>query len=110
MTCIPSFNHPELVSGFAERLANALDLPFVACIEKTRTNRQQKEMENSYQQVKNLDGVFHVTDQCIAGECLLVDDVVDSGWTLTVASALLRQEGCTAVYPMALALNSPRMD
>ena len=110
VTCIPSLNHPELVPDFAERLANALGLPFVPCIEKTRANRQQKEMENSYQQVKNLDGVFHVTDQCMAGECLLVDDMVDSGWTFTVASALLRQAGCTAVYPMALALNSPRMD
>ena len=110
VTCIPSLNHPELVPDFAMRLANALDLPFVPCIEKARANRQQKEMENSYQQVKNLDGVFHITDQCMDGECLLVDDMIDSGWTFTVASTLLRQAGCSAVYPMALALNSPRMD
>jgi len=42
--------------------------------------------------------------------CFLVDDMVDSRWTLTVASALLGQAGCKAVYPIALALNSPRMD
>ena len=110
LTCIPSLNYPELVADFAERLANALGLPFVPCIEKSRANSQQKFMENSYQQVKNLDGAFTVTDQCLDRECLLIDDIVDSRWTLTVASALLRRAGCRAVYPMALALNSPRMD
>ena len=110
VTCIPSLNHPELVPDFAARLASALGLPFVPCIEKARANRQQKEMENSYQQVRNLDGVFDITDQCLDEECLLIDDMIDSGWTFTVASALLRKAGCSAVYPMALALNSPRMD
>ena len=110
VTCIPSLNHPELVPDFAARLADALGLPFVQCIEKIRANKQQKFMENSYQQVKNLDGVFAITDQCLDGECLLIDDMINSGWTFTVASALLRRAGCTKVYPMALALNSPRMD
>jgi ATP-dependent DNA helicase RecQ len=110
VTCIPSLNHPELVPDFAARLANALGLLFVPCIEKARANRQQKEMENSYQQVRNLDGVFTITDQCRNEECLLIDDMIDSGWTFTLAAALLRQAGCSAVYPMALALNSPRMD
>jgi ATP-dependent DNA helicase RecQ len=110
VTCIPSLDHPELVPDFAARLAGALGLPFIPCIEKVCTNRQQKEMENNYQQVRNLDGAFNITDQCLAGECLLIDDMIDSGWTFTVASALLRQARCSAVYPMALALNSPRMD
>lgn len=110
VTCIPSLNHPELVPDFAARLADALGLPFIPCIEKAFANRQQKEMENSFQQVRNLDGVFTINDQCQAGPCLLIDDMVDSGWTFAVAAALLRQEGCAAVYPMALALNSPRMD
>ena len=110
VTCIPSRNHPTLVPDFATRLAAALSLPFVPCIEKVQANKQQKEMENSYQQARNLDGVFNITDQCFKGKCLLVDDMIDSGWTFTIASALLRKAGCSAVYPMALALNSPRMD
>lgn len=110
VTCIPSLNHPELVPNFAARLAAELGLPFVPCIEKVRVNRPQKEMGNSYQQVKNLDGVFNISHNCITEACLLVDDVIDSGWTFTVATALLRQSGCTNVYPYALALNSPRMD
>lgn len=111
VTCIPSLSHPDLVPDFAQRLAAALNLPFTPCIEKTRKNRQQKFMENSFQQARNLDGVFKVNLEAKEySPCLLVDDMVDSRWTFTVASALLRQVGCTAVYPLALALNSPRMD
>ncbi len=111
LTCIPSNNHPELVPNFAERLADALNLPFIACIIKTRDNRQQKEMENNFYQARNLDGVFRVDlEEETCGPCFLVDDMVDSKWTFTVASALLLQKGCEAVYPLALALNSPRMD
>ena len=110
VTCIPSLNRPELVPDFAKRLANAIGLPFVPCIEKARANNQQKNMKNSYQQVKNLDGVFTVNLELYNSKpCLLVDDMADSRWTFTVVSALLRQRGCTAVYPMALALNSLRM-
>lgn len=109
VTCIPSRNHPTLVPDFAVRFANALGIPFVDCIEKIRDNRPQKEMENSFQQAQNLDGVFQINlESKEYSPCLLIDDMVDSRWTLTVAAALLRQVGCIAVYP--LALNSPRMD
>ena len=39
---------------------------------------------------------------------LLVDDVVDSRWTLTLASVLLQRHGSGLVYPFALAKASPR--
>ncbi|GBC61436.1 RecQ family ATP-dependent DNA helicase [Desulfonema ishimotonii] len=111
VTCIPSLNHPELVPDFAKRLAKALNLPFIPCIEKIRNNRQQKFMENSFQQAKNLDGVFNINPEPKAySPCLLIDDMVDSRWTFTVAAALLRKAGCETVYPLALALNSPRMN
>jgi len=41
-----------------------------------------------------------------SGPVLLVDDVVDSGWTLTVVAALLRQAGSGPVWPVALATTS----
>ncbi len=109
VTCVPSLNHPRLVHDFAAQLAQALELPFVPCVEKLHPNNEQKYMKNSYQQAKNLDGVFSVKPTCLPAPCLLVDDVVSSGWTFTVVSALLRQAGCKAVYPLALALNSPKM-
>ncbi|MCD4654170.1 DEAD/DEAH box helicase [bacterium] len=111
ITCIPSFSYPVLVPDFAQRLAMALDLPFVPCIEKIKHNRQQKFMENSFQQAHNLDGVFNINlERKAYSPCFLIDDMVDSRWTFTVASALLRQTGCTVVYPLALAINSPGMD
>jgi predicted amidophosphoribosyltransferase len=39
---------------------------------------------------------------------LLVDDVIDSGWTLTWAAVLLRAHGSGPVHPLALAKASPR--
>ena len=38
-----------------------------------------------------------------AGPVLLVDDVADSGWTLTMAARTLRAAGVPAVLPFAVA-------
>ena len=110
VACIPSLAHPELVPDFAARLAVALGLPFHACLRKVLDNAPQKTMENSFQQAHNLDGVFAVDAEAVPhGSCLL-DDMSDSGWTFTVAAALLRQAGCEAVIPLALAQNSLHLD
>jgi len=39
-----------------------------------------------------------------AGPVLLVDDLVDSRWTMTVAAREVRRAGATAVLPFVLAL------
>jgi ATP-dependent DNA helicase RecQ len=33
---------------------------------------------------------------------LLIDDIIDSGWTLTLASWLLRSKGSGVVHPFTL--------
>lgn len=105
LTCVPSMAHPQLVPEFAARLAGKLGIPFASCVKKVKINRPQKEMENSFQQAKNLNGVFAVEDHDMINKpVFLVDDLVDSGWTMTVVAALLRQAGCPAVFPLALAL------
>jgi ATP-dependent DNA helicase RecQ len=43
-----------------------------------------------------------------SGPVLLVDDLVDSRWTLTVAGSLLRDHGAGPVLPFALAVATPR--
>ncbi len=109
LTCVPSLKHPELVPDFAQRLASDLEISFVPCVRKVKENRPQKEMHNSFQQARNLDGVFEVdADLVPEGPAFLLDDMVDSKWTFTVIAALLRRKGCSAVYPLALALNSLR--
>jgi ATP-dependent DNA helicase RecQ len=105
MTCIPSLRHPGLVPGFASRLAAALDLPFVPVLERTCDRPEQKTRANSAQQARNVDGALAVGRRSLPpGPVLLVDDMVDSRWTFTVASWLLRSCGSGDVYPLALAL------
>lgn len=103
VTCIPSHRHPELVPDFAARLADRLGLPFRAVIEKIRDNEPQKFQQNRFHQCRNLDGVFRVSRDLPAIPLLLVDDVYDSGWTLTVGARLLRMHGSGPVFPLALA-------
>ena len=102
VTCVPSLRRPRLVPDYAARLARALDLPFEEAVVKVRDNEEQKAQQNRYYQCRNLDGVF-ATDGVLPGPVLLVDDVVDSGWTLTVVSMLLRRAGSGPVWPIALA-------
>ena len=109
VTCIPSLRHPGLVPDFAQRLATALGVSFMPVIAKVQETEPQKYMENRYHQCHNLDGAFAVNPEPgTKGVVLLVDDVVDSAWTLTLASALLRQAGTAAVYPFALAKSTAK--
>ena len=104
VTCIPSLQRTELVPDFANRLASELGLPFTLVLEKTESRSDQKAMANNIQQALNLDGSLKVmADQIPSGPVLLVDDMTDSGWTFTVAAALLLDRGCQAVFPFALA-------
>ncbi|TSB24815.1 RecQ family ATP-dependent DNA helicase [Psychrobacter sp. YGAH215] len=104
--CVPSRYHSELVPDFAQRLADRLGLPFVDAVSKIKDNQPQKGQQNRFHQCRNLDGVFAVTQLYEGQPVLLVDDIVDSGWTLTVIAALLQQAGSGLVYPIALASSS----
>ena len=106
VTCVPSTNQPSLVLDYAKRVAEALGLPFDPVVRKVRENEPQKVQENRFRQCRNLDGVFAIDGAVPNGPALLVDDVVDSGWTLTVIAALLRQAGSGPVWPLALTTSS----
>ena len=103
VTCVPSLRHPDLVPNFSKRLAVALGLPFHLVIDKTGDRPEQKTMANSTQQARNIDGSLALNGQPVPhGPVILVDDMVDSRWTLTVAAWLLRKSGSGEVWPMAL--------
>lgn len=107
VTCVPSLNHTALVPEFAGRLARALNLPFHPVLHKVRATPAQKEMQNGFQQAHNLDGGFTVKPGAdFAKPVLLVDDMVDGGWTFAVCAAVLRQAGSGPVFPVALAQTS----
>jgi len=106
VTCVPSRAHPELVPDFTQRLADALGLPFRPVVEKIRDNEPQKRQQNRFRRCRNLDGAFAVVGELPDSAVLLVDDVFDSGWTMTVVTALLREAGSGPVLPFALADSS----
>ncbi|HSS67946.1 MAG TPA: RecQ family ATP-dependent DNA helicase [Nocardioidaceae bacterium] len=91
------------VLDFAERLADALGLPLLDVVRKTRPAPPQTSMENSWQQWHNVDGAYEVVGTLPSGPLLLVDDIVDSRWTLTTIGAQLRSAGSGPVFPFALA-------
>jgi ATP-dependent DNA helicase RecQ len=103
VTCVPSHRHVDLVPAFARRLAEALELPFVEAVRKASENQPQKAAFNSAQQLRNVWGAFEVEGEFPKGPVLLVDDTVDSRWTLTVIAAALRAAGSGPVLPFALA-------
>lgn len=103
VTCIPSLRHPSLVSDFAARLANALRLPFYAVLRKTDDRPAQKSMANSSKQALNLDGSLALDGTALTSPVLLIDDMVDSRWTLTVSAWLLLEGGSGPVFPFVLA-------
>ena len=102
LTCAPSHKNPRLVPEFAKKLADELGIPFHEVVKKVQRNSPQKEMENTSFRCKNLDGVFAIEGNLPSGPAFLVDDAVDSRWTFTVISALLRRAGSDEVYPFAI--------
>ncbi|GJM36796.1 MAG: ATP-dependent DNA helicase RecQ [Acidimicrobiales bacterium] len=106
ITFIPSERHPDLVPGLARRLGERLGLPVRDAITKVRPTEPQTGMQNSHAQVRNIWDAFAV-EPPIEGSCLLVDDVIDSKWTITVAARALRRAGAERVVPVGLATTGP---
>ena len=105
---VPGLSRPRLVAALGEGLARVGRLhvlgplglaPGVAPLPRA----------NSTFRVRDLWTRFHVTPQQeavlsgLSGPVLLVDDLVDSRWTMTVAGRLLKRAGARAVLPFALA-------
>ncbi|MDD3894263.1 MAG: RecQ family ATP-dependent DNA helicase [Syntrophomonadaceae bacterium] len=100
---IPSLSKPELVKSFAHRVAAKLNIPCLDIIKKIKTTRPQKELENSAYQCHNALEGFNVINDCPNSNILLIDDMVDSKWTLTVCGYMLRKKGAGMIYPFAIA-------
>ena len=109
VTAVSSASHSALVGDAAQRIAAALGLPFVDCLTAVSGLPSQQDMENSAQQEANARQKLGIAGDLVRrGPVLLVDDIVDSRWTLTVAGELLRSHGSGPVQPFAFAVASPR--
>ena len=108
VTCVPSLRN-DLVRNFAVRTAQSAGLQFLDLLEK-RPAPPQKDMENSAYQYRNAMESFSVLVDTVPEKLILIDDVVDSRWTLTVCGHLLCEKGCQEVFPFALADSSQEED
>jgi ATP-dependent DNA helicase RecQ len=107
VTAVPSRRAPELVRSFAKRLADRLGLPYRDAIEKIADAPQQKTMENGYFQARNaLDSFRVIADAVVPEPVFLVDDMVDSRWSMTTCAVLLAEAGSGPVVPLALSETS----
>jgi ATP-dependent DNA helicase RecQ len=107
-----SRTRPRLVGSLARRLAQVGRLEFLGELVRVGGGPPgAAAVSNSVQRLAAVHDGFGLPDGLGAGlvalgaPVLLVDDVVNSGWTMTVAARLLRQAGAVAVLPLALALD-----
>jgi ATP-dependent DNA helicase RecQ len=106
---IASRTRPRLLASLAESIAEIGRLPIAGAVERVRDDGHTGPTNSAWR----LRSVYEAFDfgpqlrervaEC-PGPVLLVDDFVDSGWTMTVTARLLRQAGAPAVLPLALAL------
>lgn len=102
VTCVPSLRHPELVPDLASRVAEALGLQYLPVVASARAHEPQRAQRNGAHQERNVRGAFTLDGHPHFEPVLLVDDLVDSRWTITEVGALLREHGSGPVHALAL--------
>jgi ATP-dependent DNA helicase RecQ len=91
-----------LVPSLAIGLAQMLQLPLYDLFSKKSIGVQQKLLRNSYLQCQNIMDNFVVDYDCTGLDIILIDDFVNTRWTITVCAHLLMAEGASAVTPFVL--------
>lgn len=109
VVAMPSVSRPVLVESVAAGLSGLGRLPLLPPLELAPGAPETTQGGNSAFRLAGVWGRFQVGDDLrsalggLDGPVLLVDDLVDSRWTLTVAAQLLRRAGAPSVLPFALA-------
>ncbi|MGH3885907.1 MAG: RecQ family ATP-dependent DNA helicase [Pseudonocardiaceae bacterium] len=96
-----SESRPKLVLDLAERIATVGRLPLLGTM--TSTGPAPSAVNSAHRAAALLGSLQAPELPALDGPVLLVDDRVDTGWTLTVAARALRHAGAPAVLPFALA-------
>ncbi|WP_422751138.1 DEAD/DEAH box helicase [Micromonospora sp. WMMD1219] len=110
VVAVGSRTRPLLVGSLAERIAAVGRLPLLGRVDPTGPAGAGGPRGNSAQRVRALHDAFRVPDDLagalpgLDGPVLLVDDLVDSGWTMAMVARLLRRAGAPDVLPLALAV------
>ncbi|WP_285751117.1 RecQ family ATP-dependent DNA helicase [Lentzea sp. NBRC 105346] len=100
---IGSRSRPELVGSFGQRIATIGRLPLLGQVWVGESPRRVNSAQRLAGLVRHTEGPDL---SGVGGPVLLIDDQVDTGWTMTVAARLLRQAGAPAVLPFALGVTA----
>ncbi|WP_144764002.1 ATP-dependent DNA helicase RecQ [Curtobacterium sp. 9128] len=109
VVAMPSASRPQLVASVAQALASIGKLQFLGTLDRNGGTSRGDGATNSAYRLAGVWDSFVVGPSLGAalqeheGPVLLVDDLVDSRWTMTVAGRELRRAGASAVLPFALA-------
>ncbi|TLS47500.1 RecQ family ATP-dependent DNA helicase [Streptomyces montanus] len=108
-----SHSRPRLIQSLGARIAEVGRLPLLGSLEyAAEAAAAHVSRSNSAQRLKALDGALTVptalaeTLAQAQGPVLLVDDMTETGWTLAVATRMLRRAGAQAVLPLVLAVQN----
>jgi len=99
---LDSVAHPLLIRSLVDRLASLGRLENLGVL-RYRPDRRPVTAANSAYRVAALADSWSVSDLAVNGPVLLVDDLTDTGWTLTMAARAVRSAGAPAVLPFAIA-------
>jgi ATP-dependent DNA helicase RecQ len=107
VVAMASATRPAMIMDLARRVAAIGRLSYLGEVAYAGGGPGPRR-HNSAQRVRTLWNALTVPDSVtgLTGPVLLVDDRVDTGWTITIAAKLLREAGVPAVLPLVLAANS----
>ncbi|HEY0537595.1 MAG TPA: RecQ family ATP-dependent DNA helicase [Actinoallomurus sp.] len=107
VVAMASATRPAMIMDLARRVAAIGRLPYLGEVAYAGTGPGPRR-HNSAQRVRTLWNALAVPDSVtgLTGPVLLVDDRVETGWTITIAAKLLREAGVPAVLPLVLAATS----
>ena len=109
ITYIPS-NNNDLIKKLAYKIADELEITCLELLIK-KNGEHQKNMENSYFQSQNAKNSYIIKENNIEiDKIILLDDMVDSKWTLTWCGYYLMEQGIEKVYPFVLSNSSNRSE
>lgn len=115
---MPSRSRPELIASLAQQISKTGRLPYLGALAYAGDGPGPRR-HNSAQRVRSLWDALTVPgalreeiaalrdgDGGPGGPVLLVDDRIETGWTMTAAAKLLREAGIPSVLPLALAVTT----
>jgi ATP-dependent DNA helicase RecQ len=109
---MPSRTRPVLITSLGQQIAQVGRLSYLGSLGYASLDGPGPRRHNSAQRLRSLWHALTVPDDLrsaisrTTGPLLLIDDRIETGWTMTVAAKLLREAGAPAILPLAFAVTT----